>query len=246
MNLVFSSFLLTTLAGLATLIGYFIIYVKGNKNKIISFSLALASGVMLTISVIDLIPSSYIYLSNYQLFLRLLLMIFFFLLGHFLSSYLAFFVDKTSGNSLEKVGIITMLAIVFHNIPEGIITFMVSGVNFKLGIKLAIAISMHNIPEGISIAIPYYYATKRKRKTFLLVLISSLSEIFGAFIAYIFLKKYLTNFLIGSCFSMIAGIMINISINELLKEAIGYKLKKIIILGFITGSFLMIISHFSI
>ena len=87
-----------------------------------------------------------------------------------------------------------MLAIILHNIPEGIITFMVTGINLNLGIKLVIAISLHNIPEGISIAIPLFYATKNKLKTFFMVLISGLSEILGAILSYLFLSKFMNNF----------------------------------------------------
>ncbi|MBQ8472191.1 MAG: hypothetical protein IJ501_01665 [Bacilli bacterium] len=129
---ILASFILTSLAGLSTIIGYFIIFIKGNKDKIITFSLSFASGVMLTISIIDLIPSSFNYLSNYHLLFRLLLIIFFFILGINLSYFISSKVDKENSNSLKKVGIISMLAIVLHNIPEGIITFMVSGVDFNL------------------------------------------------------------------------------------------------------------------
>ena len=146
-------------------------------------------------------------------------------------------------NSLKKVGIISLIAIILHNIPEGIITFMVSNVNIHLGIELALGISLHNIPEGISIAIPYYYATSKKIKTFLLVLIAGLSEMVGGLICFIFLNKFINDFLIGIMFSFISGIMINVSLNELLPEIFGYKKKKIIIYGFILGSLIMIISH---
>ncbi len=240
---ILSSFILTSLAGLSTILGYFIIFFKGNKKKIITFSLAFASGVMLTISLIDLIPSSFSYLSKYNFIFRILLMIFFFLLGILLSSYISSKVSKENTNSLKKVGIISMLAIIIHNIPEGIITFMVSGVNLELGFKLAIAISLHNIPEGISIAVPLYYATGKKFKTFLVVLISGFSEILGAIICYLFFQNFINNFLIGSVFSLIAGIMINISLNELLKEAFKYKEKRICYIGFLIGVLVMLISH---
>ena len=243
MNGIISSFILTTLAGLSTLIGYFIIFIRGNKNKIITFSLAFASGVMLTISIIDLIPSSFSYLNNYNLFFRLLIMAFFFILGVFLSSFISSLCEKNNTNSLKKVGIISMIAIILHNIPEGIITFMVSGVDFNLGIKLALAISLHNIPEGISISIPLFYATKKKIKTFFVVLISGFSEILGAIICYLFLSKFINNFLIGCCFSLIAGIMINISLTELLPESFKYNETKLSYFGFIIGSIVMIISH---
>ena len=137
-----------------------------------------------------------------------------------------------------------MLAIILHNIPEGIITFMVTGINLNLGIKLVIAISLHNIPEGISIAIPLFYATKKKLKTFLMVLISGLSEILGAILSYLFLSKFINNFLIGNIFSLIAGIMINISLTEILPETFKYQENKYLYLGFSLGVIIMIISHF--
>ena len=242
MNKILSSFILTSMAGLSTLIGYFIIFIKGDKKKIITFSLAFASGVMLTISLTDLIPSSFTYLSNYNLIFRLLLMSFFFVLGIFISYYISLKVN-VDDNSLKKVGIISMFAIILHNIPEGIITFMVSGVNLNLGIKLALAISLHNIPEGISIAVPIYFATKKKLKTFTYVLISGISEILGAIICYLFLQNFINNFIIGIIFSMIAGIMINISLSELLKEALKYNDKKEVILGLVIGFMIMFISH---
>lgn len=117
MNLMFSSFLLTSLAGLATLIGYFIIFIKGDKNKIISFSLSFAAGVMLTISLIDLLPSAFSYLNTYNIIFRLLIISFFFILGVFLSSLLSSLTENN--NSLKKVGIISVFAIILHNIPEG-------------------------------------------------------------------------------------------------------------------------------
>jgi len=241
MNEILSSFVLTAFAGLSTLIGFFIIFIKGEKDIIITFSLAFASSVMVTISVIDLIPSSFSYLNKYNLIFRLLLMAFFFILGVFISFYISGKIENE--NSLKKLGIISMIAIILHNIPEGIITFMVSGVNFNLGIKLALAISLHNIPEGISIGIPYYYATSSKVKTFFLVLISAFSEILGAIFAYFFLRNFITDFFIGCIFSLIAGIMINISLTELLPESFKYGNNKIIYFAFSLGVFVMIISH---
>ena len=244
MNKILLSFILTSIAGLSTILGYFIIYIKGNKNKIISLTLAFASGVMLTISVTDLIPSSFTYLKDYNFFFKLLLITFSFILGIFLSYYISLKVEKEHTNSLKKIGIISMLAIILHNIPEGIITFMVTGINLNLGIKLVIAISLHNIPEGISIAIPLFYATKKKLKTFLMVLISGLSEILGAILSYLFLSKFMNNFLIGNIFSLIAGIMINISLTEILPETFKYQENKYLYLGFSLGVIIMIISHF--
>lgn len=243
MNKFLASFVLTSISGLSTILGYFIILFKIKKEKIIAFSLAFAGSVMLTISVIDLIPSSFYYLREYNIIFIFLIFVFFLILGIFVSNFISHRVEEKNNNNLKKIGIISMIAIILHNIPEGIITFMVSGVNFHLGVELAIAISMHNIPEGISIAIPIYYSTNNKFKTFIVVLIAGLSEIIGAIICFLFLKNIINNFIIGICFSFIAGIMINISLTELLKEAFEYKEKKIIYKGLIIGCLIMIISH---
>lgn len=241
MNKIVISFLLTTLAGLSTIIGYFMIFIKGDKEKIITFSLSFSASVMITLSIIDLIPSSLKYLNNYMFIYKILIFLFFFILGIYLSYFISHKINNN--NSLEKIGIISLLTIILHNIPEGIITFIISEVNIKLGIDLGIAIGMHNIPEGISIAIPLYYGTKNKIKTFIIVLIAGLSEIFGAFLGYLFLSKIINNFFIGIIFSIIAGMMINISIFELLPEVFKYNKKPIMFLGLIIGSIIIIISH---
>ena len=153
-------------------------------------------------------------------------------------------VEQNSKNGLKlyKLGVITMLTIIIHNIPEGIVTFITTTNNIKLGLILTIAIALHNIPEGISISIPIYYSTNSKIKAFIYTLISGLSEPLGAIICYLFLYKYINNAILGITYSIIAGIMINISINELYKEASSCN-KKDTINYFILGVIIMIFNH---
>jgi ZIP family zinc transporter len=127
---------------------------------------------------------------------------------------------------LYRVGIIAMLSIILHNIPEGIATFMASTSNIKLGLTLALAIALHNIPEGISISVPIYYATNSKKKAFLYTFISGISEFFGAVLTYFFLKNFINDFLMGALFASIAGIMFYIGIYELLPTSFKYKKNK--------------------
>ena len=103
---------------------------------------------------------------------------------------------------------------------------------------------MHNIPEGISISIPIYYSTKSIKKTFLYTFISALSEPFGALITYLFLKNIMTDVLLGILFSTIAGIMLQISICELLPTANKYKKTKNLIIFFLIGIVFMLIKFF--
>jgi len=240
----FYPFLLTTLSGLATLLGTLPIFFKiKNKNLIIGTSCSFAAGVMLCISILDLIPESFTCLSSYvNPFLTITLSFIFLFLGLALSQAIDNLVDHVSQkSSLFKVGIISMIAIILHNIPEGIVTFIVTEKNILLGISICLAIALHNIPEGISIAIPIYYSSKSKKQALFYTFISALSEPFGALITYLFLAKYINDFILGLLFSLIAGIMIQISINKLIPTGSTYQ-KKISIIFLIIGFIVMLLS----
>lgn len=157
MNNIVFSFLLTFIAGLSTMIGMFAIFIKKkNHSKIIVSSLAFASGVMITVSITDLIPESIILLrENLSIISTIFLCLLGILLGIVISMLIDYYLPDKSinakkDNSLFRVGIFSMIAIILHNIPEGIATFVASNNNIKLGISLAIAIAMHNIPEDCS------------------------------------------------------------------------------------------------
>lgn len=226
--------IVSSIAGISTLVGYLFIYIKADKNKVISKSLSFASGVMLTLSLVDLIPTSinYLKMDNRSLLYTLL----FFFIGIILCLIIN---TKIKDNDvLYKTGIISMIGIMIHNIPEGIVTYILSTVDMKLGFIFAIAIILHNIPEGISISVPIYYSKKSKKKAFLYTMISGLSEPLGALLSMIFLYKYISNFLIAILFSLIAGLMSYISIFELMKTSFKYDKNKIYILY---GSFFILI-----
>lgn len=218
--------IVSSIAGISTLVGYLFIYIKADKNKIISKSLSFASGVMLTLSLVDLIPTSinYLKMDNRSLLYAVL----FFFVGIILCLIIN---TKIKDNDvLYKTGILSMIGIMIHNIPEGIVTYILSTVDMKLGLIFAIAIILHNIPEGISISVPIYYSKKSKKKAFLYTMISGLSEPLGALLSMIFLYKYISNFLIAILFSLIAGLMSYISIFELMKTSFKYDKNKIYIL----------------
>ncbi len=228
------SFLISSISGLSTLIGFFFIYIKKDKEKIIKNSLALSSGIMLCISIIELMPEGINLLKSTYIKALLLLII---------GMSLPILINKLiKEEELYKIGIISSIAIMMHNIPEGIITYLTSVKNIKLGLNIALAIAMHNIPEGITIAIPIYFSTKNKYKTFKLVLISALSEPLGALLAHIFLKNKITDNIIGTILLIVSGIMTYLSIIELLPKALKYKEKKNTIFFFIIGIIIMYIS----
>lgn len=137
-----------------------------------------------------------------------------------------------------------MIALIVHNIPEGIITFLTTTKDLNLGISLSFSIALHNIPEGISIFIPIYYGTKSKRKAFLYTFISGFSEVIGALIAWLFLSKLVNDFFFSFIFAATAGIMLYISVKELIPEAISYGKKKMLYIMFVLGMVIMFLSEF--
>ena len=227
------------LAGLSTCLGYFIIYIKGEESNIVASSLSLALGVMLSLSLMELMPMalSYLKLSFYSIF-SYLFWILFFIIGFLLSMSSELIKNN---NQLYRLGIISFLILFMHNIPEGIITYITSDIDISNGILLALSISLHNIPEGITISIPIYYATKSKIKTFILIFIVSLSELIGSIMGILFLNN-ISNTLIGLMYAVISGLMVGICCFELLPEIQYYqysKSKVYIILGIV----LIIITH---
>ena len=147
---------------------------------------------------------------------------------------------------MYRLGIITVIALIFHNIPEGITTFLSSRHDLSLGLTLSLGIALHNIPEGISVAVPIYYATKSRKKAIIFTFISGFSETIGAIIAYLFLAPFITSFILGLILSIAAGIMIHISIYELIPTSFKYQLSMIMLLFFVFGVFIMVLCHFII
>lgn len=238
------AFILSTLAGLSTLLGtIFIFFPIKKKNILLVASLSFAAGVMLTVSFSDLVPTSISSLNQtFYPIPSILIMLISFVIGIILSMT----IDRKmhdQQNHLKRVGLIAMLAIILHNIPEGIATYLTSSNNMKLGITLTIAIALHNIPEGISISIPIYYATKNKGRAFLYTLISGLSEPFGAIIAALFLSQWITPAMMGILYAIIAGIMTHIALYELLPTSWKYQQTKRTITFFILGIIVMLLSH---
>lgn len=243
MNNLFFSFIVTSIAGFSTLLGCLIVLFKdNNKKKIISYSLMFSSSIMLYISILDLIPNGYNYISKiYNPIVSMLIISIFILGGFFFTRFIDNFLIKND-NNLYKVGIISMLALIIHNIPEGIITFLTTTKDIKIGLSLSISIALHNIPEGISIFVPIYYSTNSKLKAFLYTFIAGFSEVMGAILSYLFLYKYANNYFFAFIFSLTAGIMIYISCIELIPESIKTNKRKLYI-PFILGIIVMILSE---
>jgi ZIP family zinc transporter len=148
-----------------------------------------------------------------------------------------------------RVGVFTALAIGIHNFPEGLATFLAALQDPTLGVAIAVAIALHNIPEGISVSVPIYYATGSRRKAFTLSLLSGLSEPVGALVAYLFIRflvggsgEVISPAIMGILFSGVAGIMVYISLDELLPTSRAYGKGHDSIFGLVAGMAVMAIS----
>ena len=132
-------------------------------------------------------------------------------------------IDDPEKENLKNMGVMTAVAIGIHNFPEGLATFVAALADTKLGIALALAIAVHNIPEGICVAMPVYYATGSKWKGFWWSFVSGLSEPFGGLCGYLVLYGgNMTDTAYGALFGIVGGMMIYISLKELLPTAHKY------------------------
>ena len=237
--------ILSTLAGLSTLVGSVFIFFKikeNNLNKFITFCLSFSLSVMIFISIFDLIPVSFFEITNcYGVGKGILLLLVAFLISYIVITLISKNIDKKSANmDLYKLGILNMIVLIMHNLPEGIATFLSSYHSAELGIKLSIAIMLHNIPEGIAIAVPIYYATGKRKDAIYMTLMSGLSEPIGALLSFLFLKRFVSDIMISIVLIVVAGLMITLSIQEILPKALKYKENKYIYFGLLFGFILVI------
>ncbi len=147
--------------------------------------------------------------------------------------------DPANNRKLLRMGLFSALAIAIHNFPEGLATFMGAITDPTLGISIAVAVAIHNIPEGIAVSVPVYYATKNRKKAFWLSFLSGLAEPVGALIGYFILRSIFSNSAFGIIFAGVAGIMIYISLDELLPTAEEYGEHHLAIGGMIGGMAVM-------
>jgi zinc transporter, ZIP family len=150
--------------------------------------------------------------------------------------------DSANNKKLLRMGMFSALAIAIHNFPEGLATFMSAVTDPTLGVSVAVAIAIHNIPEGIAVSVPIYYATKNRKKAFGLSFLSGLAEPVGALIGYFILRSFFNDSIFGLIFAGVAGIMVYISLDELLPTAEEYGEHHIAIGGLIGGMAVMAVS----
>jgi len=255
------AFGLTLFAGLSTGIGSALaFFTKSTSTRFLSLSLGFSAGVMIYISFVEilqkakeaLIPGFGEKLASWYSVLAffagiLIIALIDRLIPSFENPHEIRRVEDVARNGkkdpkLVRMGMFTALAIAIHNFPEGIATFMAGLSDKTIALPIAVAIAIHNIPEGIAVSVPISYGTGSKKKGFLLSFMSGLAEPVGALIAYLILMPYLSDSLFGFIFAGVAGIMVFISIDELLPMAREYGLHHHAIYGFLIGMAVMALS----
>ncbi|OFZ48239.1 MAG: zinc transporter ZupT [Bdellovibrionales bacterium RIFOXYB1_FULL_37_110] len=257
------AFLLTLFAGLSTGVGSLIAFNSKKTNpKFLSVSLGFSAGVMIYVSFVELFPVAlksieHLYPNGIATWITTL--------AFFGGIFVIGIIDKLIPDidnphemrgaeqmneknllerysKLKRTGLLMALAIGIHNFPEGLATFLTAVNNPQLGVTIAIAIAIHNIPEGISVSVPIYYATGSKKKAFIWSFLSGLAEPIGAIIGYLILLPFMNDMILGIMFAIVAGIMVFISLDELLPAAEEYGEHHLAIYGLIGGMGVMALS----
>lgn len=149
---------------------------------------------------------------------------------------------KQQKDQLMRLGIFTALAIAIHNFPEGIATFVSAFQDPGVAIPIVAAIAIHNIPEGIAVSVPIYQATGSRKKAFLYSFLSGLAEPIGALLGWLVLIPIMSDMVYGIIFAGVAGIMVFISVDELLPASREYGEHHLSIYGLIAGMMVMAVS----
>lgn len=255
--------ILTIFAGLSTGIGGLLVYLFEKTNvKILSVALGFSAGVMIYVSFVEIFNESRELLTaslgpavgtwvNVLSFFGGVLLIA--IIDKMVPAYknpheshkieeIKNYCDFDNNSSLLRIGILTAIVVTIHNFPEGMATFIAAVKDPTLGITIAIAIAIHNIPEGISVSIPVYCATGSKKQALLLSWLSGLAEPVGATIVYFIFMPFLNDTIFGILFAAIAGIMVFISLDELLPAAREFGEHHLSIYGLISGMMVIALS----
>lgn len=246
--------ILSTIAGLSTVFGAVIVFFTKNRNeRFLTFALGFSAGVMITVSFTDLFPTAENAISKYHGKVSgILWSILFLLIGALMAYLIDSFIPAEEKGTVPKVkndfdifrvGLVSTIALMIHNFPEGIATFVSSYQDTRLGLSVTFAIALHNIPEGIAIAMPIYFATKSRFKAIKYSFLSGMAEPLGALIAFLCLKPFINELILGIIFAVVCGIMLYISFAELIPSSRKYGYTRISLASIFLGICIMPITH---
>ena len=262
LNTILIAFGLTLFAGLATGIGSCLAFFTTRTNtKFLSISLGFSAGVMIYVSFVEILAKAVDSLTTeFGEKSGTWMAVIGFFGGMFLIALIDKLVpssenpheahgveeidamEKSKSKKLLRMGMMSAIAIAIHNFPEGLATFMAAIKDINIGLPIAVAIDIHNIPEGIAVSVPIYYETGSKKKAFYYSFLSGLSEPIGALVGYLLLSQFFNEATFGIMFALVAGIMVFISLDELLPASEKYGEHHLSIYGLIAGMIVMAVS----
>ena len=252
-----SALLLTIGAGLATSIGGALgVLGRPTSDRLMSLGLGFSAGVMLYVSLVEILPKGREALAadlgevggNWAMVAAFfggigLIALIDALIPSSVNPHEPGTIDEHHRrHALMRTGLLTALALGLHNFPEGFATLVAALQEPSVAVGVAVAIAIHNVPEGLAVAVPVYQATGSRAKGFGWATLSGLAEPAGAIIGYLLLQPFMSPGLFGVVFAAIAGIMVFISLDELLPTAETYGKHHWAIYGLIAGMAVMAVS----
>ncbi|MBQ7136555.1 MAG: ZIP family metal transporter [Bacilli bacterium] len=240
--------LITLILGLFIIIGAIITFVSKNNNKFVNFSISLAFSVMIMLMIVDLIPEvKEIFLEEFGNFKGILFALIGVILGIVLLKILDRFIPEHDGHEKEElnhIGLISSIALVLHNIIEGMAVYAAVNNSLESGLLMCLGIGLHNIPLGMVITSTFYKANNNKLNTWLIISSVSLSTFMGGLVMFLLSGVLVNELILGILLSITLGMLIYISFFELLPKIKEMKDKKIACLGLLTGIALILITIF--
>lgn len=246
-KMMFEAVLLSLIAGTATGVGGILVVLLGRiSDRFIAGSMGFASGVMLLVSFLNLFVESLDLTSYLNVSLAfatgsVVMIVIDSLLPHL---ELGRRENGVLKSKLLHSGLLILIGITLHNIPEGVIVSAGYSHLPQLGILIAVAVFFHNLPEGIATAVPLASAGSRKRDVILATFISGLAEPLGALSGGTLLIGA-SNEVLGFALAFAAGVMTYITADELIPIAHERGHKHSVSIGILLGMmFMMFLNNF--
>jgi ZIP family zinc transporter len=241
-----SGLILSALAGLSTTLGSLLVtFVRKPGSRFMSLTLGFSAGVMLLLSFMELLAGGVEevgFVSAYAAFFAgmVVMLLLDMAIPH---EYMAEHgPEEGAQNGLSRTAVLLVLGIAIHNFPEGMATLTGTLQDVSLGVAIALAIALHNIPEGLAVSLPVYAATGSRRKAFLWSFVAGVAEPVGAAVAAIVFLPFLNGAVLGVMLSAVAGVMVFISLDELLPASRSFGEAHLSIVGLLLGMVVMVIS----
>lgn len=239
--------LTTLLLGIFILIGSLIALVVNKKQKIVDFVVGLAFGIIVMLIITDLLPEIIETLSLKYIYIFLIFTTVGFIILKILDNFIPDHEDKRMtkedlNNNLVHIGIITSIALILHNIIEGMAIYSTIITETELGLMLTLGVGLHNIPLGMVISSTFYQSNQNISKTVLTIILVSISTFIGGLIMFFLELTTITDLILGILLSLTFGMLLFISFDELLPRIKTSKNKKTSYIGLLLGVIIIMIA----